>query len=103
MSTEFLHLAVILEKAAIQLRQIGAQNQRLLTLLEHAGYKSQDLKQLGLSIRARRVCVFMGVESLEEFTTKTRDDLREQRNCGPLTIQEISDKMAEFGWKFKAD
>lgn len=64
---------------------------------------TMPIRDLRLSIRARKAIHRCGVQTVAQMATISVDDLREQRCCGPTTIREIIDCLARIGFRLRGD
>lgn len=55
------------------------------------------IKQLRLSVRARKTLMRLGIETIDQLTATDTASLVEIKNCGMHTINEIKSKLAEHG------
>jgi DNA-directed RNA polymerase subunit alpha len=56
-----------------------------------------------LRVRALRACRAMDVTTLRELAGRSAEELASVKNCGPSTIGEIRDRLAEFGLKLRGE
>lgn len=61
------------------------------------------VSELHLSRRAGRVLARLGVRTLNQLTQLTEEDLRQQKNCGEVTVDEIRTKLAERQFHLKGE
>lgn len=61
------------------------------------------LSTQGLGVRARKVCVRMGVKTVGELAEKTESDITSQRNAGEWTVADINALLARFGLELRSD
>ena len=62
-----------------------------------------SIDELNLSIRAYNCCKRAGINTLGDLSMKTLDDMQHVRNLGRRSLQEIEQKMAEYGLSFKPE
>ncbi|MFN3478462.1 MAG: DNA-directed RNA polymerase subunit alpha C-terminal domain-containing protein, partial [bacterium] len=62
---------------------------------------SKNIKDLGLSSRTLNSLRRMGINTLGDLLKYTEDDLITIRNLGGKSIQEIKDKLKEYGLSLK--
>jgi DNA-directed RNA polymerase subunit alpha len=55
------------------------------------------IEELDLSVRSYNCLKRAGVNTVEELTRKTEDDMLKVRNLGKKSLQEVKDKLAELG------
>ena len=61
------------------------------------------ISDLGLSVRARKTCMRLGVGRIIDLTKLSESDILNCRNSGLTTRNEIRDKMATLGLSLRAD
>ena len=59
------------------------------------------IEELDLSVRSSNCLKRAGINTVEELTNKTEDDLMKVRNLGKKSLQEIKDKVDELGLSLK--
>ncbi|MFW5855754.1 MAG: DNA-directed RNA polymerase subunit alpha [Bacillota bacterium] len=59
------------------------------------------IEELELSVRSSNCLKRAGINTVEELTQKTEDDLMKVRNLGKKSLQEIKDKLEELGLELK--
>lgn len=91
------------------LREIARESAELAKELRHAvelmeaeelreeAARSAPIRELGLSLRALKCCIRLGVSTIQELASKTPEEVYEMRNCGRITLGEIQDKLALRG------
>ena len=62
-----------------------------------------SIETLDLSVRAYNCCKRAGINTLGDLSMKTLDDMYHVRNLGRRSLQEIEQKMAEYGLRFKPE
>lgn len=62
-----------------------------------------SIEELNLSVRAYNCCKRAGIKTLGDLSMKTLDDMHHVRNLGRHSLQEIKQKMAEYGLRFKPE
>lgn len=62
-----------------------------------------SIDELNLSIRSYNCCKRAGINTLGDLSMKTLDDMYHVRNLGRRSMQEIEQKMAEYGLSFKPE
>ncbi|NLY52918.1 MAG: DNA-directed RNA polymerase subunit alpha, partial [Firmicutes bacterium] len=55
------------------------------------------IEELDLSVRSYNCLKRAGVNTVEELTRKTEEDMLKVRNLGKKSLQEVKDKLAELG------
>jgi len=64
---------------------------------------SQPLEELGLSVRATKCMVRLGVNTIGELVRRTGDDLLECKNFGVTSLNEVREKLAGVGLKLRGE
>lgn len=59
------------------------------------------VEELDLSVRSYNCLKRAGINTVDELTQKTEDDLMEVRNLGKKSLEEIQEKLAELGLSLK--
>ena len=59
------------------------------------------IEDLDLSVRSYNCLKRAGIQTVEELTQKTEDEMSKVRNLGKKSLKEVSDKLAELGLTFK--
>lgn len=62
-----------------------------------------SIDALDLSCRTYNCCKRAGINTLGDLSMKTYNDMLKIRNMGRKSLQEIEEKMAEYGLKFKPE
>ncbi len=68
------------------------QNKRLVMMIE----------DLDLSVRSYNCLKRAGIQTVEELTQKTEDEMMRVRNLGKKSLKEVKDKIYELGLSFKS-
>lgn len=61
------------------------------------------ISELNLSVRARKACYKLGIETVSGLTAHTAASLIEVRNFGQRSLEEVRRKLAAAGLKLKDD
>ncbi|HZK54158.1 MAG TPA: DNA-directed RNA polymerase subunit alpha [Desulfosporosinus sp.] len=61
------------------------------------------IEDLNLSVRAYNGLKRAGVNTLEDLTQKTEEDMSKMRNLGSKSLEEVEFKLKEFGLSFRPD
>ena len=64
---------------------------------------SVRIRDLGLSVRARKACHRRDILTLGDLARSTAETFRTAKNCGAVTLKEIRDKLREYGLGFADD
>jgi len=59
------------------------------------------IEDLELSVRSYNCLKRAGIQTVEELTQKTEEDMMRVRNLGKKSLKEVKDKLAELGLGFK--
>jgi DNA-directed RNA polymerase subunit alpha len=63
----------------------------------------RPIADLNLSVRARKCMVRLGLNTIGELVRKTGDDLLECKNFGVTSLNEVREKLTNFGLKLRGD
>lgn len=63
----------------------------------------RPIGDLNLSVRARKCMVRLGLNSIGELLRKTGDDLLECKNFGVTSLNEVREKLTQYGLKLRGD
>ena len=61
------------------------------------------IEDLNLSVRAYNGLKRAGVNTLEDLTQKTEEDMSKMRNLGSKSLEEVEFKLKDFGLSFRPD
>jgi DNA-directed RNA polymerase subunit alpha len=61
--------------------------------------KSMSIEELELSVRSFNCLKRAGINTVEELTKKTPDDMMKVRNLGKKSLEEVLNKLKELGLK----
>lgn len=61
------------------------------------------IEELDLSVRSYNCLKRAGINTVEELTEKTEDDMMKVRNLGKKSLEEVKHKLAELGLGLKSD
>jgi DNA-directed RNA polymerase subunit alpha len=70
---------------------------------EQAAVLNKPVADLNLSVRARKCMNRLGINSLGDLVTRTADELLESKNFGQTSLQEVKDKLAQYGLRLRDD
>lgn len=62
---------------------------------------AKPISDLSLSVRARKCMTKLGISTIGELVTRTGDDLLECKNFGVTSLNEVRERLNEFGLKLK--
>ncbi len=60
------------------------------------------IEDLDLSVRSYNCLKRAGIQTVDELTQKTEDEMMRVRNLGKKSLKEVKDKLAELGLGFKS-
>lgn len=63
---------------------------------------TQMIEDLDLSVRSYNCLKRAGIQTVEELTQKTEDEMMRVKNLGKKSLKEVKDKMAQLGLSFKS-
>ena len=66
-------------------------------------YLEMSVRDLDLSVRARRALQRCGVQNLEELAQLTESDLLTKRNFGMTSLREIKSELSQYGLELKKE
>lgn len=64
---------------------------------------NKPVSDLNLSVRARKCMNKLGISTLGELVHRTGDELLEMKNFGMTSLNEVRDKLAQYGLKLRGD
>jgi len=64
--------------------------------------KQRMIEDLDLSVRSYNCLKRAGIQTVDELTQKTEDEMMRVRNLGKKSLKEVKDKLAELGMGFKS-
>jgi DNA-directed RNA polymerase subunit alpha len=59
------------------------------------------IEELDLSVRSYNCLKRAGINTVEELTEKTEDDMMKVRNLGKKSLEEVIQKLEELGFSLK--
>ncbi len=59
------------------------------------------IEDLDLSVRSYNCLKRAGIQTVDELTQKTEDEMMRVRNLGKKSLKEVKDKLIEMGFGFK--
>jgi DNA-directed RNA polymerase subunit alpha len=63
----------------------------------------RPISELNLSVRARKCMVRLGLSTIGQLIRKTGDDLLECKNFGVTSLNEVREKLTQYGLKLRGD
>ena len=60
------------------------------------------IEDLDLSVRSYNCLKRAGIQTVDELTQKTEDEMMRVRNLGKKSLKEVKDKLIELGLGFKS-
>ncbi len=64
---------------------------------------AQSITELGLSVRARKCMIRLGINTVGDLLRRTGDDLLECKNFGVTSLNEVREKLALHGLKLRGE
>lgn len=64
---------------------------------------NQSVEDIGLSVRAKKCMVRLGVSTVGDLVRRTGDDLLECKNFGVTSLNEVREKLAGYGLKLRGE
>ncbi len=61
----------------------------------------KSIIDLNLSVRSYNALKRMDIESIKELTSKTLEEVKNTKNLGKKSLEEVIDRVHDFGFKFK--
>ena len=61
-----------------------------------------SIEEMDLSVRSYNCLKRAGIQTVEELTQKTEDEMMRVRNLGKKSLKEVKDKIYELGLSFKS-
>jgi DNA-directed RNA polymerase subunit alpha len=74
-------------------------NEKVTTEKDHKMMKS--IIDLDLSVRSYNALKRMGIETIGELTSKSMDEVKTTKNLGKKSLEEVIEKVADLGLKFR--
>ena len=77
-------------------------------VLKESGIEQQNkgqqlmIEDLDLSVRSYNCLKRAGIQTVDELTQKTEDEMMRVRNLGKKSLKEVKDKLIELGYGFKS-
>ena len=101
MTTKGLRLGQSLEEGAAA-PTCAIRPQQPLSEQEQA-VLSKPVSDLNLSVRARKCMNRLGINTLGDLIQRTADELLESKNFGMTSLNEVREKLAQFGLTLRGD
>jgi DNA-directed RNA polymerase subunit alpha len=70
---------------------------------EQAAVLNKPVTDLNLSVRARKCMNRLGINSLGDLVSRSADELLESKNFGQTSLQEVKDKLVQYGLRLRDD
>jgi DNA-directed RNA polymerase subunit alpha len=64
---------------------------------------NKPVSELNLSVRARKCMNRLGINSLGELINRTADELLESKNFGMTSLNEVREKLRQYGLTLRGD
>jgi DNA-directed RNA polymerase subunit alpha len=100
MTSKALRLGQSLEEGAVH--DMRFRPQQALTQEEQATL-SKPVSDLNLSVRARKCMNRLGINTLGELIQRSADELLESKNFGMTSLNEVREKLAQYGLTLRGD
>jgi DNA-directed RNA polymerase subunit alpha len=68
---------------------------------EQAAVLNKPVADLNLSVRARKCMNRLGINSLGDLVQRSADELLESKNFGQTSLQEVKDKLSQYGLRLR--
>jgi DNA-directed RNA polymerase subunit alpha len=70
---------------------------------EQAAVLNKPVSDLNLSVRARKCMNRLGINNLGDLVTRSSEELLEAKNFGQTSLQEVKDKLTQYGLRLRDD
>ncbi|HMF14398.1 MAG TPA: DNA-directed RNA polymerase subunit alpha C-terminal domain-containing protein, partial [Gemmataceae bacterium] len=64
---------------------------------------NKPVSDLNLSVRARKCMNRLGINTLGDLIQRTADELLESKNFGMTSLNEVREKLAQYGLSLRGD
>ena len=64
---------------------------------------NKPVSDLNLSVRARKCMNRLGINTLGDLISRSSDELLEAKNFGQTSLQEVKDKLTQYGLRLRDD
>ena len=86
----------------------GSQFERRFTSTDNLSEQEQavlnkPVAELNLSVRARKCMNRLGISTLGELIQRTADELLESKNFGMTSLNEVREKLRQYGLTLRGD
>jgi DNA-directed RNA polymerase subunit alpha len=65
-------------------------------------YQNMTIEDLELSVRSYNCLKRAGIQTVEELTQKTEEDMMKVRNLGKKSLKEVKEVLISYGLNFKS-
>ena len=89
----FIDLSEIANKADIMVEKEESEKEKVLEM---------NIDELELSVRSYNCLKRAGINTVEELTNKTSDDMMKVRNLGRKSLEEVLAKLKELGLQLRS-
>jgi DNA-directed RNA polymerase subunit alpha len=89
----FIDLSESAQRAEIMVEPVNNEHDRVLEM---------NIDELELSVRSFNCLKRAGINTVEELTNKTAEDMMKVRNLGKKSLEEVTQKLHELGLEFKS-
>ena len=90
----FIDLSEIADKADVMVEKEESEKEKVLEM---------NIDELELSVRSYNCLKRAGINTVEELTNKTSEDMMKVRNLGRKSLEEVIAKLDSFGFTLKKD
>ena len=90
----FIDLSEIADKADVMVEKEESEKEKVLEM---------NIDELELSVRSYNCLKRAGINTVEELTNKTSEDMMKVRNLGRKSLEEVIAKLNSFGFTLKKD
>ncbi|MCS6851161.1 MAG: tetratricopeptide repeat protein [Gemmataceae bacterium] len=102
MASKGLRLGQSLEEGAAYAYDVRHRPQQPLSPEEQA-ILNKPVSELNLSVRARKCMNRLGINNLGDLVQRTADELLESKNFGITSLNEVREKLAQYGLTLRGD
>ena len=89
----FIDLSEIADKADVMVEKEESEKEKVLEM---------NIDELELSVRSYNCLKRAGINTVEELTNKTSEDMMKERNLGRKSLEEVLGKLKELGLQLKS-
>ena len=89
----FIDLSEVAQQAEVMIEKEDDEKEKVLEM---------NIDELELSVRSYNCLKRAGIQTVDELTQKTEDEMMRVRNLGKKSLKEVKDKLIELGMGFKS-